>query len=200
MLKSELLELIRDIEEEGVIDEKLSSIGFAKPLKFKDKNVMTDKDLLHLIDSERDKGIEGFKKNGMLKIIEQEVAKRTDNSETPEQKRIRELEERLDKADKDKQYAEMTARYKDILSEKKIPSNLINMMLGEDDEKTDENIKIFENSMKSYIDNQVQERLNGGYKPPIEETGKTNNTYESLLKNDNLSMEEALEYFGNNNN
>ncbi|WP_338627511.1 DUF4355 domain-containing protein [Clostridium baratii] len=195
MLKSELLELIKDIEDGGEIDEVITSKGFAKPLNFGNKTVATVEDLKSLIDSERDKGIEGFKKGGMQKLIEAEVLKRTNTEETPEQKKIRELTERLDKSDKEKARAEMVAKYKDTLVEKKIPSKLIDFVLGEDEDSTNANIELFENSMKNYIDAQVQERLNSGYKPPVDDGKVTPDTYEQLLQKDNLSLEEAMKAF-----
>ena len=195
MLKSELIEAIKDIEDGGEIDGILTSKGFAKPLNFGNKTVATVEDLKSLIDSERDKGIEGFKKNGMQKIVESEILKRINKEETPEQKRIRELEERLNKVDKEKAKAEMVAKYKDTLTEKNIPSKLIDFVLGEDEETTNANISLFEDSMKTYIDTQVQERLNSGYKPPKDDGNVTTDTYEQLLQKDDLSLEEAMKAF-----
>ena len=46
-----------------------------------------------MFDGKVTAGIESFKKNGMQKLIEAEVLKRTGKNETPEQKAIRELQE-----------------------------------------------------------------------------------------------------------
>ena len=195
MLKSELLELIKDIEDGGEIDEVITSKGFAKPLHFGNKTVATVEDLKSLIDSERDKGIEGFKKGGMQKLIDAEVLKRTNAEETPVEKKLRELEEKYEKSEKEKARAEMVAKFKDILVEKKIPSKLIDFVLGDDEDTTNANIELFENSMKNYIDTQVQDRLNSGYKPPADDGKVTGDTYEQLLQRDNLSLEEAMKAF-----
>lgn len=172
MLKKELLELIKDIEDEGEIDEIITSKGFAKPLNFGNKVVATENDLKSLIDSERDKGIEGFKKGGMQKIIEAEILKRTNKEETPVEKELREMKAEFESMKKEKARAEMVAKFKDTLADKKIPSKLIDFVLGEDEETTNANISLFEDSMKSYIDSQVSERLNAGYVPPKDD-GKT---------------------------
>ncbi len=66
----------------------------------------------------------------------------------------------------------MVAKYKDTLADKKIPSKLIDFVLGEDEETTNANINLFEDSMKTYINSQVSERLNAGYVPPKDD-GKT---------------------------
>ncbi|MBT2157954.1 DUF4355 domain-containing protein [Clostridioides difficile] len=68
---------------------------------------------------------------------------------------------------KEKQYAEKVSKYKDILVEKKIPTNLIEYLLSDDDDKTNANIEIFENSMKQYVQSKVDERIkDGSYVPP----------------------------------
>lgn len=201
MLKSELLNLINDIEDDKEIDEIILNNGFAKPLDTNGFNELlaSNKDIQSLVDGKVTKGIESFKKKSMPKLIEAEVLKRTGENETPEQKAIRELQDKLDNMEKEKARAEMVAKFKDTLTEKNIPSNLIDFVLGDDEEATNANITLFENTMQSYINNQVQSKLNNGYKPPTTETTATAKTYESLLNNDNLSMEEALEYFNNNN-
>lgn len=202
MLKSELINLINDIEDDKEIDEVILNNGFAKPLNKDGFNELlaSNKDIQGLVDSKVTKGIETFKANSMPKLIEAEVLKRSGAAETPEAKAIRELQEKLNNMEKEKARAEMVAKFKDALTEKNIPGNLIDFVLGEDEEATNANITLFENSMQSYINNQVQSKLNNGYKPPKEEETATAKTYESLLNNDNLSMQEALEYFNNNNN
>lgn len=195
MLKKELLELIKDIEDEGEIDEIITSKGFAKPLNFGNKVVATENDLKSLIDSERDKGIEGFKKGGMQKLIDAEVLKRTNKEETPVEKELREMKAEFESMKKEKARAEMVAKYKDTLADKKIPSKLIDFVLGEDEETTNANISLFEDSMKSYIDSQVSERLNTGYVPPKDDSNISKSTYEQLLQKDDLSLEEAMKAF-----
>lgn len=173
MLKKELLEKLKEIEEDKDIDEIILSNGFAKPLKDIDgfnELLASNKEIQGFVDSKVTQGIDSFKKKGMQKLIEAEVLKRTGKDETPEQKQIRELQERLDKADKEKARAEMVSKFKDTLTDKKIPSKLIDFVLGEDEDSTNANIAIFEDTMKSYVDLQVQERLNGGYKPPKDES------------------------------
>ena len=201
MLKSELMNLINDIEDDKEIDEIILNNGFAKPLDINGFNELlaSNKDIQGLVDSKVTKGIETFKTNTMPKLIEAEVLKRSGAAETPEQKAIRELQEKLENMEKEKSRAEMVAKFKDTLVEKNIPGKLIDFVLGDDEDSTSANITLFEDTMKSYINNQVQNKLNGGYKPPKQEETATAKTYESLLNNDNLSMEEALDYFNNNN-
>lgn len=175
MLKKELLEKIKEIDENKDIDEIILSNGFAKPITDVEgfnKLLASNKEIQGLVDQKVTKGIETFKTNSMERLIEAEVLKRTNKEETPEQKAIRELQEKLTDMEKEKTKAEMVSKFKDTLAEKKIPGDMINFMLGDDDETTNANITLFEKSMKDYIDNQVNERLNGGYKPPKDDNDK----------------------------
>lgn len=177
MLKKELLEKIKDLEEDKDIDEIILSNGFAKPITDVEgfnKLLASNKEIQGLMDGKVTKAIDTFKSNTMPKLIEAEVLKATNKKETPEQKAIRELQEKLAVMEKDKARAEMVAKYKDTLSEKNIPSKMMDFLLGSDDDTTKANIELFENSMKTYIDDKVNERLNGGYKPPKNDEDKNN--------------------------
>lgn len=190
MLKSELLALINEVDDNADIDEIILSNGFAKPItdvEGLNKLLESDKSLQGLFDKKVTTGIENFKKNGMQKIIEAEVLKRTGKNETPEQKEIRELKERLDKADKEKAKAEMISKYKDVLTEKKIPSNMIDFLLAQDDETTGANIELFENSMKQYIETGIKAKLGDSeYTPPTGGGNVGRVTWEQVIDNPSL--------------
>lgn len=190
MNKAELLALINEVDDNADIDEIILSNGFAKPItdvEGLNKLLESDKSLQGLFDKKVTTGIENFKKNGMQKLIEAEVLKRTGKNETPEQKEIRELKERLDKADKEKAKAEMISKYKDVLAEKKIPSNMIDFLLAQDDETTGANIELFENSMKQYIENGIKAKLGDSeYTPPTGGGNVGKVTWEQVIDNPSL--------------
>lgn len=190
MNKTELLALINEVDDNADIDEIILSNGFAKPItdvEGLNKLLESDKSLQGLFDKKVTTGIENFKKNGMQKLIEAEVLKRTGKNETPEQKEIRELKERLDKADKEKAKAEMISKYKDVLAEKKIPSNMIDFLLAQDDETTGANIELFENSMKQYIETGIKEKLGDSeYTPPTGGGNVGKVTWEQVIDDPSL--------------
>ena len=190
MNKAELLALINEADDNADIDEIILSNGFAKPItdvEGLNKLLESDKSLQGLFDKKVTTGIENFKKNGMQKLIEAEVLKRTGKNETPEQKEIRELKERLDKADKEKAKAEMISKYKDVLTEKKIPSNMIDFLLAQDDETTEANIELFENSMKQYIETGIKAKLGDSeYTPPTGGGNVGRVTWEQVIDNPSL--------------
>ncbi|CUP74501.1 DUF4355 domain-containing protein [Clostridium baratii] len=190
MLKNELLELIKELDNDKEVDEIILSQGFAKPIN--DINgfnelLASNKEIQSLVDNKVTQGIDSFKKKGMQKLIEAEVLKRTGNNETEEQKAIRELKEKLENMEKEKTRAQMISKYKDTLTEKKIPTKLIDFVLGEDDETTNANITLFENSMKEFIETSVQDRLKGSsYTPPKNDGVVGKITWEEVLSDSSL--------------
>lgn len=125
--------------------------------------------LQSLSDTRVTQAINSYKENhyktDLKKGIDEELLKRNPKL-TPEQLKIQELENKFEDMEKAKARAEMTSKFKDTLSEKKIPSNMIDFLLSDDEEKTNNNIASFEKGMKSYIEKMVEERLKGGYNPP----------------------------------
>lgn len=187
MKKSELIALLNELQEDNDIDEVILGNGFAKPITDVEglNSLLTgNKEFQGLFDKKVTAGIDNFKKNGMQKLIEAEVIKRTGKNETPEQKEIRELKERLDRADKEKSKAERIAKFKDVATEKKIPSKLLDYLLTEDDDTTTANLDLFQNSMKEYIESEVKGRLKGGeYTPPAGGGNVGKITWEEVQKN-----------------
>lgn len=180
MKKSQILDLLDSVEE----DIEISEI----------------KEVKSWLDSEKDKhsqksiktALENFKKNDMQKLIDAELLKRNP-AKTPEQLKIEELEAKFAAIEKEKNRAEMTAKFKDTLVEKNIPSKMIDFLLADDEEITNANISLFEESMKSYIDKQVEDRVsNTSYTPP--NGNSISNSYEDLLNSaDNMSTEQVME-------
>lgn len=186
MLKKEILELLKDIDDEGSVDEVLTQTDLYKSSLSLDnfKNLIaTDKEYKSFMDSEKDKhaekakatALENFKMKDMQTLIEAEVLKRTGKNETPEQKALRELQEKFDKLEKEKARAEKISKYKDILNEKKIPSKIGEFLLNSDDEDViNANITLFEEQLKPYVDEKVNIRLgDSSYNPPSGDEGTT---------------------------
>lgn len=189
MLKSELLKLIENIEDEGSIDEVLTQSDFAKSLTSLDsfkKLVSENSDFKSYLDSEKDKhyskALETWKTNNLGKLVEAELLKHNPKL-TPEQLKIQELEKKFADMEKAKARAEMVAKFKDVLTEKKIPSKMVDFLLADDEDVTNANITLFEESMKSFIDEGVKVRLGGSsYTPPAggQPTGITKEQFSKM--------------------
>lgn len=188
MLKSELIELIKDMDDSADIDEVVSP----QYLNIDNiKNISeTNKDIKSWLDSEKDKhsskatktAIENFKKKDMQKLIDAKVLELTGDNETPEQKRIKELELKFAEQEKATKKAQMVSKFKDVLNEKRIPSNMIDFLLSDDEDVTNANISLFEESMVSYINNKVNERVGGTKDPQPRDREHKKYTMEDLSK------------------
>jgi len=117
------------------------------------------------IDNHFTKGLETWKTNNLEKLINEEVAKRN-QQETPEQKQIRELTERLNKKETDERRQVVKNYALTHANNKKLPVDIIDFFLGENEEITTTNLNKLEEVLNNHIATAVEERLKGGYKPP----------------------------------
>ncbi|MFJ7680341.1 DUF4355 domain-containing protein [Peribacillus sp. NPDC097198] len=102
------------------------------------------------LDSHFHKGLETWKANNLEKLISEEISNRNP-SETPDQKRIRELEEKIAKSDAEILRKDLRATATDYLSEKKLPNFFVEQLLGNDEESTKANLTKFEEVWGSQI-------------------------------------------------
>lgn len=110
------------------------------------------------LDKHFTKGLDTWKENNLQKIVEEELAK-LNPEETEEQKRIRELESRLNQAEKEKKNSEMLSKINSMLSENKLPTELSNILLAEDEEVVKKNIESYKSVIESVRDNVKQDLL-----------------------------------------
>lgn len=197
MLKKEVLELIKDIDDEGSVDEVLSKSDLAKSIlqsgltldAFKGK--MKDKDFKAYIDSLNDKhfekALETWKTNNLEKELEPFIQEKYPDLVTdPVQKELNQLKKQL--ADEQKANAR-----KDLLNEaikyaneKKIPSSLVEKFLGEDLEKTKTNLDRFIESVNPWIQEQVDTRLGqSSWTPGSAGNGATKSIGEQIAEEQN---------------
>ncbi|MGE5627821.1 MAG: DUF4355 domain-containing protein [Solirubrobacterales bacterium] len=187
MLKKELLKLIEALKDDDNIDETLSKSEVVKALAnsgltidaFKDK-IAHDKDFMAFLDSEKDKhsnkALETWKTNNLQKLIDEAVSK-ANPQETPEQKRIRELEEKIAKADKDRLREQLTNGALKFATEKKLPVELIDFVVGADEDSTNVNLTKLAEVFSKHDENIKTALLKEkGYTPPDGGGGGGDNT------------------------
>ena len=116
-------------------------------------------------DSFHTKGLETWKANNLKKLVDEEIAK-VNPQETLEQKKIRELEQRLNE--------EAAARKKESLknlaikklSEKKLPVDIVDNLIGSDEESTEKTLAAYEQVLESYKKTLTEQLLkNNGREP-----------------------------------
>ena len=179
MKKIELMDLLKDLADDSNVDEVVRNSELARLFK-KDltldevKNFLeTNQDGKKYIQSYGDRrvteGIEKFKNGSMQTILNDEVLKATGKKKTPEQLRIEELEKNFNEQKAKAERAEKIAKYKDVLAEKKIPGEMIDYFLTDDDETTNTRIDNFATYVEGMVSSSVKEKMaNGSYTPPGE--------------------------------
>lgn len=192
MNKKELLKLIESIDDEGSVDEVLSESDFAKSLlqsgltlnAFKEK--MNEPEFKSYLDSVKDKhfdkALETWKSNNLQTIINDEVLKATGKKKTPEQLKIEELEKNFNEQKAKAERAEKIAKYKDVLAEKKIPGEMIDYFLTDDDETTNTRIDNFATYVEGMVNSGVKERISSGSYTPPGENGAGDLTVDDITK------------------
>ncbi|MDU4890969.1 MAG: DUF4355 domain-containing protein [Clostridium sp.] len=192
MNKKELLKLIESIDDEGSVDEVLSESDFAKSLlqsgltlnAFKEK--LKEPDFKSYLDSVKDKhfdkALETWKSNNLQTIINDEVLKATGKKKTPEQLKIEELEKNFNEQKAKAERAEKIAKYKDVLAEKKIPGEMIDYFLTDDDETTNTRIDNFATYVEGMVSSSVKEKIASGSYTPPGENGAGDLTVDDLAK------------------
>lgn len=116
------------------------------------------------LDSYHSKGLETWKTNNLQKLIDEAVTK-ANPKETPEQKQIRELTAKWEKSEKDRTHETLRGNALKIATEKKLPSDLIDYFIGNDETTTVENLNTLEKVFSAQVEAVVKERLKGGYQP-----------------------------------
>ncbi|AAO36102.1 DUF4355 domain-containing protein [Clostridium tetani] len=202
MLKKDLLELIKDIDDNESIDEILKGTDFAKSMLSIDnfKNlVATNKDFKGFLDSEKDKhygkALETWKQNNLEKIINEEIRKRNPARDEKDIA-LEELQRKIEAMEEEKQYEKLKNIALKQATEKKLPTEIVDYFIGKDEEVTLNNLNKFEDVFNKQLETVVQERLKGSSYTPPKNNGNNIDTYDNLLKNaDNMTPEQIAEQF-----
>ena len=111
------------------------------------------------VNTRLDKGIESWKEKNLNNLIEEEI-----NIRYPQKS---ETEIALEKAQEEKRQLELQVKYQNLMSENKIPLELLDFIAGKDMEDTVQRIERFSNLLVQCVNSGVDERLKGtSYIPP----------------------------------
>lgn len=118
------------------------------------------------VNKRLDKGIEAWKEKNLSSIIEEEINKRHPQKTEAEIK-FEEQQKALEKAMEEKRQLELQIKYQAIMSENKLPLDILDFVAGKDVECTIANIERFKVFIDEYAQMKLHERLgNFDYKPP----------------------------------
>ncbi|MEC1725859.1 DUF4355 domain-containing protein [Schinkia azotoformans] len=125
------------------------------------------------LDSYFTKGLDTWKNNNLQKLIDEEVSKKLP-SETPEQKQLKELQQKLVQMEQEKTRETLKNKALSVASEKKLPTSLIDFLIGQDEETTTANLSKLEEVWNSQLQVLVDEKLkSNGTSPKDGEKPKT---------------------------
>lgn len=184
MLKSEILELVKELEDGADIDEIILNQGFAKPIKdlegFKQLLASNDgKEIKGYYQSALDSGIgkgvntfkENFNKNELPKLVEAGIKAKSNEGKPEWQIELEEERAKREALEKQIQMKDLSSKYTKVLSEKQLPIELVDYVLSDDEEKINSNIEFFSNLITNSVNNGVKQRLVGKDEtPPKNET------------------------------
>ncbi|WP_035293792.1 DUF4355 domain-containing protein [Clostridium sp. KNHs214] len=184
MLKSELLELIKDIADDKDVDETLATSELATKFggldMFKQK-INTDKDFKSFIDSLKDthltKGLETWKANNLQNLIDEKI-KELYPEDDPKDNELKKLKQEMENMKKEKIKEQLTNKALKIATEKGLPADLVDYFIGQDEETTNKNLETLEKVFTDKLETTVKERLkDNSYTPPAGGTPTTNNPW-----------------------
>ena len=195
MLKSELLEKLKDIAEDADVNEAILSIDdFAKSSEIDVKKLTVDdyKNMLannevikayyqssfdSAVGSAVTKHDQKFMKEKFPTLLEEEIKKRDTSNLTPDQLKIKELEEKMAKYEAEKAESLRLETNRSKLKESGLNTDLAKYI------KTDDDIDFFKNLINDSVKTEVKNKLgNSSYRPPVVDNHSSTITKEQFNK------------------
>lgn len=143
-----------------------------------------DKDAMSWFDSEKDKhsskSLETWRTNNLSKLLDDEIKKRFPEAD-PKDTELSKLKAEIEKMQKDATRKDLTNKALKIASEKKLPSDIIDFFIADDEKNTNDNITKLETSFNNALKAAVEEKLKGG--TPRAGGGTDNNSVQEIFKN-----------------
>lgn len=194
MLKSELIKRLENIAEDADVDEAIkamdeykATIDYSKLTTDEYKKILEENEVIKAYQqSQFDSAVgnaltkheQKFMKEKFPELLKAEMEKANNKNKTPEQI---EAEKTLEEAKKLK--AELTHeknlnKYSKILTDKKLPVELAEFVVGADDETSDKNVEFFNNLFGKMKE---QELKYNAPKPPKEDAGKVDADTQALM-------------------
>lgn len=125
-------------------------------------------------DSHFSKGLATWKEKTMPELIDQEIKKRYPEK-TPEQLELDTLRREIEQMRRDKERESLRLVAKDYALEKKLPANLVDFFVGENEEGTKSNLESFEKAWSEAVKGAVGET----FKQHSREPHKSSSTKQS---------------------
>ena len=154
------------------------------------KMLVENEELKRWLDSEKDrhfsKGLETWKRNNLQKLIDEEIKKRFPEAD-PKDVKLKELEAKIAQMEQEKLREALKNKALTLATEKKLPIQLIDYFIGQDEESTLQNLAKFEEVWTSNLQSLVEEKLKtSGVNP--KDSSATTQSLENLSPTQLMSM------------
>ena len=206
MIKKELLEKLSGIADDADVNETLLALDEYKNLGQVDLTKLTTDDYKKLLEtnpvvkayyqssfdsaagSAVTKHDEKFKKEKLPKIIEEELNKANNKNKTPEQIEAEKTLAEAKQLKAELAHEKMLNKYSKILTDKKLPVELAEFVVGADEETSDKNVEFFNGLFGK---RKEQDLKDNAPKPPKEDAGKIDADTQALMSVMGLSDDSA---------
>ncbi|MDE3837927.1 ribonuclease [Bacillus methanolicus] len=133
--------------------------------QFVNENDDAKKWLQSLTDSRVTEAIKTYEKKTLPKKLEEEIAKRYP-PETPEQKQLRELQQKLEQIEQEKIRESLRNKALSLATEKQLPTKLVDFFIGQDEETTVKNLGMLEEVFSAAVQQAVEAKFKDSGRNP----------------------------------
>ena len=126
------------------------------------------------MDSQKDthynKALETWKTNNLSALIDTEIKKKYPTKD-PNELAMENMKAEMEKMKTESSRKDLKTNAMKTLSDKKLPTDLVDYFIGVDEVTTNANLTKFETILNASVTSLVAEKLKGGYTPPSEKGG-----------------------------
>lgn len=161
----EVRAFLEENKEDGSVQEFLAEMKSPQKITDFDKFFEEDKEaakwLQSVTDSRVTKGIETFKANKMPLLIEEELQKMNQKDLSPDQLKIKELADKLERLEREKEREALKNYASKTLSDTGLSIDFVPYIMSDNKEKLEENIKGIQSILLKSVETEVSKRLKG---------------------------------------
>ena len=137
------------------------------------------------LSSEKDRhfstSLNTWKENNLSKEVEKEISKRYP-AETEEQKKLRDLELKLQAMEQESKMKELKANTMRVINDKQLDSEILDFVLSDNEETTIANIDKFEGLIERLANKRLEEKYKNANTTPSQSVGQaTQSEYEKSM-------------------
>lgn len=194
MLKSELIKRLENIVEDADVDEAIkamdeykATIDYSKLTTDEYKKILEENPVIKAYQqSQFDSAVgsavtkydQKFMKEKFPELLKAEMEKANNKNKTPEQIEAEKTLEEAKQLKAELAHEKNLNKYAKILTDKKLPVELAEFVVGADDETSDKNVEFFNNLFGKMKE---QELKYNAPKPPKEDVGKVDADTQALM-------------------